>query len=79
MPRMLQVRSPSGDISRSHVEVRLDGWHVLLVDLNSTNGTRLLRPGQAPRRLGTGESVMLFAGDTADLGDGVSLGFEDLP
>lgn len=79
MPRMLQVKSPSGDISRSHLEIRLDGWHVLLTDLNATNGTRLLRPGAAPRRLGTGESVLLLAGDAADLGDGVSLHFEDLP
>ena len=28
MPRLVQVASPGGDISRSHVEVRLEGWHV---------------------------------------------------
>jgi hypothetical protein len=33
MPRLVQVASPSGDISRSHVEVRLEGWHVMLCDL----------------------------------------------
>ncbi|MEV7648921.1 FHA domain-containing protein [Arthrobacter sp. NPDC089319] len=79
MPRLVPVHSTSGDISRSHVEVRLEGWHVILADLKSTNGTVLLRGRQAPRRLGHGEAVMLLDGDIADLGDGISLRFEDLP
>ncbi|GHD08034.1 FHA domain-containing protein [Zhihengliuella salsuginis] len=78
-PRLMQVSSPSGDISRSHLQVRIDGWHVELVDLGATNGTVLIRPGQAPRRLGKSEAVLLLGGDVADLGDGVSLRFEDLP
>jgi hypothetical protein len=76
MPRMIQVRSPHGDISRSHCEVALDGWHVQLRDLKATNGTVLLREGHAPRRLGQGESVLVLDGDIADLGDGISLRFE---
>ncbi|MDQ0734116.1 FHA domain-containing protein [Arthrobacter agilis] len=79
MPRLVQVQSASGDISRSHVEVRLDGWHVLLCDLKATNGTVLIREGQPPRRLGQGESAFLLDGDIAQLGDDVSLRFEDLP
>ncbi|UYQ78340.1 FHA domain-containing protein [Glutamicibacter sp. JL.03c] len=78
-PRLLQIDSPSGDISRSHLLVRLEGWHVQLVDLGATNGTMLLREGQAPRRLSKNQEVMLINGDVADLGDGVSLRFEDLP
>ncbi|NUL43929.1 FHA domain-containing protein [Cellulosimicrobium funkei] len=78
MPRMIQVRSPNGDISRSHCEVVLEGWHVQLRDLKATNGTVLIREGQAPRRLGQGESLMVLDGDIADLGDGVSLRFEGL-
>ncbi|WP_154605144.1 FHA domain-containing protein [Arthrobacter sp. AQ5-05] len=78
MPRLVQVHSASGDISRSHVEVRLDGWEVLLVDLQATNGTVLVREGQAPRRLGQGEQAILLNGDIAELGDGVSLLFEGL-
>ena len=78
-PRLLQIDSPSGDISRSHLLVRLEGWHVQLVDLGATNGTMLLREGQAPRRLSRNQEVMLKSGDVADLGDGVSLRFEDLP
>jgi hypothetical protein len=79
MPRMIQVRSPNGDISRSHCEVVLEGWHVQLHDLKATNGTVLIREGAAPRRLGQGEAVMVLDGDIADLGDGVSLRFEAIP
>jgi hypothetical protein len=79
MPRMIQVRSPNGDISRSHCEVVLEGWHVQLRDLKATNGTVLIREGAAPRRLGQGEAVMVLDGDIADLGDGVSLRFEAIP
>lgn len=78
MPRLVQVRSGNGDISRSHVEVRLDGWDVLLVDLKATNGTVLVREGQAPRRLNQGEEAILLNGDIAELGDGVSLLFDGL-
>lgn len=78
VPRLVQVQSASGDISRSHVEVRLDGWNVVLVDLMATNGTVLIRDGQEPRRLGHGEEAILQDGDIAELGDGVSLFFEGL-
>ncbi|WP_417234478.1 FHA domain-containing protein [Arthrobacter sp.] len=78
MPRVVQVKSPSGDISRSHLEVQLEGWHVMLLDLKATNGTMLVRSGMPPRRLGQGEKLMLLDGDIADLGDGVSLKFEGL-
>lgn len=78
MPRLVQVKSADGDISRSHLEVQLEGWHVILRDLHSTNGTFLIRPGQSPRRLGPGEQTMLLDGDTAEIGDNVSIKFEDL-
>ena len=60
MPKLIQVASPSGDISRSHVEVRLEGWHVMLCDLKATNGTVLVREGQPPRRLAQGEMAIWF-------------------
>lgn len=78
MPRLVQVVSENGDISRSHVEVRLDQWEVVLVDLNATNGTVLIREGAEAYRLGQGEEVTLENGDIAELGDGVSLLFEGL-
>jgi hypothetical protein len=78
MPRLVQVRSASGDISRSHVEIRLEGWEVLLVDLKATNGTTLVREGQAPRRLAQGDQAIVRDGDIAELGDGISLLFEGI-
>ncbi|MDQ0617662.1 FHA domain-containing protein [Arthrobacter globiformis] len=78
MPRLVQVASPGGDISRSHVEVRLEGWHVMLCDLKATNGTVLAREGQPPRRLAQNEMAIVLDGDIAELGDDVSLRFEEI-
>jgi hypothetical protein len=78
MPRLVQVASPGGDISRSHVEVRLEGWHVMLCDLKATNGTVLIREGQPPRRLAQNEMAIILDGDIAELGDDVSLRFEEI-
>ncbi|WP_255769698.1 FHA domain-containing protein [Pseudarthrobacter sulfonivorans] len=78
MPRLIQVSSPGGDISRSHVEVRLEGWHVMLCDLKATNGTVLVREGQQPRRLAQNEMAILLDGDIAELGDDISLRFEEI-
>ncbi|MDP5228328.1 MULTISPECIES: FHA domain-containing protein [Arthrobacter] len=79
MPHLIQLDSPKRDISRSHAEVRLEGWNVVLTDLNSSNGTVLLREGQSPRRLGQAETALLLSGDVAELGDQVYISFEDLP
>lgn len=76
--RLVTVPSPSQDISRSHLEIRLDGWHVLLVDLDTVNGTTLLRAGQSPRRLHPLEPTLVADGDVVDLGDGVTLSFREL-
>lgn len=77
-PHLVAVSSPSGEISRSHVELRVEGATVLAVDLNSTNGTMLLRRGLDPMRLQPLEPNILVAGDRVDLGDGVVLDFEGL-
>ncbi|MEA5454695.1 FHA domain-containing protein [Sinomonas sp. JGH33] len=79
IPRLVTVESPSGDISRNHLEVRLEGWHVMVRDLKATNGTVIEREGQPARRLGQGEMAIVLDGDVADLGDGVTLTFEDVP
>ncbi|OFI38719.1 hypothetical protein BIU82_17810 [Arthrobacter sp. SW1] len=78
MPALVQVESPGGDISRSHVEVRLEGWHVMLCDLKATNGTVLVREGQPPRRLAQNEMAIVLDGDIAELGDNISLRFEEI-
>ena len=78
VPHLVAVTSPSGEISRNHLELRVEARTVLAVDLNSTNGTVLLRAGSDPVRLHPGEPSMLVAGDRIDLGDGVMLSFEGL-
>lgn len=77
-PHLLRVDSPHQDISRTHVEVRIDDWDVLLLDL-STNGTRLVRPGQEPLLLHRGEPVPVLPGCVIELGDGVTLTYEAEP
>ncbi|WP_246540526.1 FHA domain-containing protein [Microbacterium flavum] len=79
LPTLVAVDSPDQDISRSHVEIRAEGEHVLATDLDTTNGTLLLRGGQDPVRLHPSEPTMVVTGDVLDLGDGVTVTFEDLP
>ncbi|MEA5456394.1 FHA domain-containing protein [Sinomonas sp. JGH33] len=78
VPQLVTVPSPNQDVSRSHVELRVEGAHLLAVDLDTTNGTKLLRPGVDPVRLQPGDATMLVAGDRLDLGDGILLDFEGL-
>ena len=78
LPRLVTVPSPQQDISRSHLEITLEGWHVLVSDMATTNGTTLLRTGQPPRRLHPSEPVLVVDGDVVDLGDGVTLVFEGI-
>jgi hypothetical protein len=51
----------------------------VVIDLHTTNGSTLLRTGSDPVRLHPGEQTVVVSGDTVDLGDGVTITFEDLP
>lgn len=75
VPQLITVPSPQQDISRSHLELRLEGWHVVALDLGTTNGTTLYREGYEPVRLRSREGVVLHDGDHLDLGDDVHLTF----
>lgn len=75
VPQLVTVPSPQQDISRSHLELRLEGWHVVALDLGATNGTTLYRVGFEPVRLRPREGVVLHDGDHLDLGDDVHLKF----
>lgn len=79
LPHLVAVESPQQDISRSHLEIRPEGDTVVVVDLHTTNGSTLLRPGADPLRLHPGEQTLVLSGDVVDLGDGVTVTFEDLP
>ena len=50
-PHVVKLPGGDGEISRTHLVVTLDGWHVLLTDLQSTNGTMVGLPGHRPERL----------------------------
>ena len=78
-PRLMTVPSPGHDISRTHVEIAPEGWQIIVTDLNSTNGTVLVRPGGADRQqLKAGEPVLVQLGTVVELGDGISV-FIDFP
>ncbi|MEE1616817.1 FHA domain-containing protein [Brachybacterium sp. J153] len=79
MPQLITVPSPQQDISRSHLELRLEGWHVVALDLGTTNGTTLHREGTDPLRLRPREGVVLRDGDHLDLGDDVHLYMRERP
>jgi len=76
LPRLVTVPSPQLDISRTHAEVRQEGEHVVVTDLESLNGVRVTRPGTAPRRLHPGEPTVVARGEVVDLGDGVTFTVE---
>jgi len=79
LPHLIAVDSPQQDISRSHLEIRPEGDTVVVIDLHTTNGSTLLRPGADPMRLHPGEQTLVLSGDVVDLGDGVKVSFEELP
>lgn len=64
------------DISRNHAEVVLEGWHVLVRDLGSTNGTTIALPGEEPVRLRPTEDQGIEPGTVITLADEVSLTYE---
>lgn len=69
--KLVVVDSPEEDISRSHLEIRVEDWNVVAEDLGSTNGTMLLRPGQQPQRLRPETPAFVQPGDRLDIGEGV--------
>lgn len=77
LPHLIAVESPESDISRNHLEVRPEGDSVVVIDLHTTNGSTLLRPGADPVRLHPGEQTLVLGGDVIDVGDGVTVAVEE--
>ena len=75
-PHLLRVGGADRDISRNHAEVVLEGWHVLVRDLGSTNGTTVTLPGEEPVRLRPTEDQGIEPGSVITLADEVSLTYE---
>jgi hypothetical protein len=75
-PHLLRVGGPDRDISRNHAEIVLEGWHVLVRDLGSTNGTTVTLPGQEAVRLRPTEDQGIEPGTVVTLADEVVLTYE---
>lgn len=78
-PELVAVPSPSKEVSGTHVEIRLEGWQVLVVDRHSTNGTVIVLPGRDPMRLRPDEPFPITPGTSVSLADEVELTFEASP
>jgi hypothetical protein len=75
-PHVVKLPSADGDISRTHLRVTLDGWHVLVTDLHSTNGTLVTLPGRDPEQLRPGEPVLIRPGTVVTLAEGIDFRYE---
>jgi pSer/pThr/pTyr-binding forkhead associated (FHA) protein len=69
IPQLVRVQSPTNEVSSTHVELRQSGRTVVVTDMRSTNGTRVMLPGFPARRLRQGEAVVVTAGTLIDIGD----------
>jgi hypothetical protein len=78
-PHVVKVPSPERDVSRNHLEVVLEGWHVLVRDLGTTNGTTVALPGESPVRLRSNDQQALEPGSRVSMADEVSFTFEVVP
>ncbi len=67
---LVMVASPEGLVSSTHARVEVQGDVVVVTDLRSTNGTRVIIPGQPTMLLAPGDSMALGVGAIIDLGDG---------
>lgn len=67
--QLLVLESPEGIVSGTHARIEAQGDVVVVTDLNSTNGTRVIIPGKPTVLLAPGESMALASGAIIDLGD----------
>ena len=70
LPKLIKVASPRGEVSSTHLEIRQLATSIIVTDLRSTNGSTVSVPGNAPRSLRQGESMVVTPGTLVDIGDG---------
>lgn len=76
LPELVSLHSPSKELSGTHLEMRIEGWQVLVVDRHSTNGTTVQLPGRDPIRMHPGEPVPVVPGTVVDMAEEVQFTFE---
>lgn len=76
-PHVVRLPSGGGEISRTHLQVSLDGWDVLVTDLKSTNGTLVTLPGRDPERLRPGEPFPIQPGTVVTLAEDIYFRYEE--
>lgn len=72
----VKLAGGDGEISRAHLKVTIDGWHVLVTDLRSTNGTLITLPGREPELASPGYPTQILPGTVVTLADGIDFRFE---
>jgi hypothetical protein len=75
-PVLHAVSSATGQVSRTHAEIRADGWDVVLTDLDAMNGTALTLPGASPMAIEPGVPTVITPGARVDLGGESGFVFE---
>jgi hypothetical protein len=70
VPELVTVRSPSGQVSSSHVLLHAEGEAAVVDDLRSTNGTVVRPAGAPPFRMPAGASNVVLTGTVVEIGDG---------
>lgn len=68
-PRAVAVADPGKHLSRTHLEVRVAGWEVQVIDCGSTNLSVLTLPGEEPLQLVPGVAYPITPGTEVDLGE----------
>lgn len=66
-PHLIELPADLTHLSRRHLLVELDGWHVIARDLGSSAGTTLRSPGRDPIRLRAHDPHVLEPGQSLDL------------
>jgi len=66
-PHLVPLPQDSTYLSRSHLRIDLDGWHVLARDLASRGGTTVLAPGRDPEMIRAHEPHLVEHGTVLDL------------
>lgn len=78
-PGLIALPDPDRALSRVHAEVRLEDWHVLVVDRRSANGTVVEIPGEDAMQLHPDQPCLITTGTRVNLAEVISFTFEAPP